>query len=312
MTFSTSTLANGGTLATVTVTASAPIPAGTAPLVELAASVPATAPYGATEALSLTLAAVNGVAESVPQAAGLQVVGYLGDADASGGYSSSDSSRILSVASGAASGFAAWPGIDPVVVGDTNGDGKLTAADTTLTGLPAIPSGITVTPVSATPFVSAPITLQAQPGGTVSVPITLNQALLLSSGQITVTYDPTQLDLTAVGTSPGSGVSVQATAMSAGSVTLALQPTGSGSVSGVLASLDFTVPPTVAPGSNLAVNLSAVSLNGQTIAESTPALDGTDGRINVILTAPAAATSAATAANAVQSARAALLGGLTA
>jgi hypothetical protein len=93
---------------------------------------------------------------------------------------------------------------------------------------------------------------------------------------------------------------------------LVLQPAGSGAVSGVLASLEFAVPATVPPGSNLAVNLSAVSLNGQPVPDSTPALDGTDGRINVVLTAPltsANAVSAATAGTAMQAARALLLGG---
>jgi hypothetical protein len=51
-------------------------------------------------------------------------------------------------------------------------------------------------------------------------------------------------------------------------------------VTGVLALCDFQVAGSVKPGSNLALDLSAVTMNGMALA-SRPGADGTDGRVLV-------------------------------
>ncbi len=210
--FVTSTLTDGRRQATITVQSPTAIPAGSAPLVDLTAQVPATAPYGRTDVLSLNIVSVNGVAQALPETSGLQIVGYLGDANGDGSYSSADGARILRVVGGADTGFAAWSGIAPSVVGDVNGDGSLTAADALNIAqtAPAIPGGITLVMNAATPFVSAPTNLQGAAGGTVTVPVTLDRSVALTSGTITLSYDPNALTLTAVRADPSSGLSVQA------------------------------------------------------------------------------------------------------
>ena len=56
-----------------------------------------------------------------------------------------------------------------------------------------------------------------------------------------------------------------------------------GVVSGVLALFDFQVASGVQPGTNLALDLSGVSLDGRSL-NSVPGADGTDGRISVVPT----------------------------
>ena len=282
-------LADGRVQASISVHAPAPIAAGPVELVSLSGSVPASAAYGATEVLSLAVSSVNGIAQALPETAGSQVVGYVGDADGDGAYTAADRTRILRVVGGADTGFAAWRGVAPAVVADLDKDGAITAADAALVGtvsatLPAIPPGITLTFASATPFVSAPVTLSATAGGAVTVPVTLGQSLAVSGGRIDLRYDPAALDLTAVRADPASGLIVNAGAAANGLVSVTLAPgTGSGTAS-VLALFDFTVSGTARPGTALVLDLAAVTLNGRTLA-SRPGADGTDGRI---LTRPAA------------------------
>ena len=208
--FAATTLADGRMQATITVASPTAIAAGQVALVDLIATVPATAPYGATEVLSLAVSSVNGIAQALPASSGLQVVGYLGDANGDGVYSSDDSARILRVVAGADTGFAFWRGVAPAVVADLNGDGAVTAADAPLVGTtsPPIPAGVTLVTASSTPFVSAPVNLMAAAGGNVTVPITLDRSVVLSSGTITLRYDPAALTLTAVRADPSSGLTV--------------------------------------------------------------------------------------------------------
>ena len=311
--FTTGALADGRMQAVVTVDAPSALPAGTAALVDLQASVPTTAGYGAVESLGLAITSVNGVAQALPAASGLQVVGYLGDANGDGTYSTDDATRILTVVGGAESGFAAWRGVDPAVVADTNGDGKLDAADAALIGttaLPAIPAGITIVPATNTPFVSVPSSVSAAAGSTVTVPVSLSSAMVLSSGQITLNYDASMLDLVAVRADAGSGLSVQTGAMTPGQVTVTVSPQGSAPASGVLALFDFAVKPNVQPGTLLPIDLSAVNLDGRAL-DSRPGADGTDGLIDVIMTSPGEAAGSNTA-NPVRLAQAQLLGGMAA
>jgi hypothetical protein len=214
-------------------------------------------------------------------------VGYLGDANGDGIYSSADGARILRVVGGADSGFAAWSDVAPSVVGDVNGDGSVTAADAQNIAqtVSAIPGGITLVMNAATPFVSAPTDLQAAAGGTVTVPVTLDRSVALSSGTITLSYDPNALTLTAVRADPSSGLSVQANSGAGGTVSVTVSQSTAGPVSGVLALFDFQVASNVPVGSLLALDLSGVTLDGRSL-DSQPGADGTDGRVAVVPEAP--------------------------
>lgn len=135
-----------GTTATLIVSASANLPsaafAGTVAFVNIQATVPSTAPYGATQVLRLMDSAVNEINAQNDYA--IQKVAFPGDANGSGVVSSSppnaytgeDAALIARVIVGAmgTTGFDAYPLVDPAIVGDASGNGgaSLSAFDTSL------------------------------------------------------------------------------------------------------------------------------------------------------------------------------------
>ena len=131
------------------------------PLVLITADVPATAPYGAIEALRLAGLAVNIQAGAstvaTPSLADIAVHKnvYLGDADGNGVYTGTDAGLISRVAAGIDTGFDAHSWTDPVIVADadasnnlTGGDAALVAQKSVLLPTPQIPNlpGIPLTP----------------------------------------------------------------------------------------------------------------------------------------------------------------------
>jgi hypothetical protein len=120
---------DGQTLARITITAATAIAAGTVDLVALIARVPAGAAYGSEEVLDLRAESVNGAAAAVDDGAALHVVGYLGDANGDGTYTTQDVSRILRVATKADSGFSAWRDVDPLIIADIDGNGAVDPLD---------------------------------------------------------------------------------------------------------------------------------------------------------------------------------------
>jgi hypothetical protein len=267
--FGTTALADGLNQATVTVRSPTALPAGIAPLINLTAQVPATAAYDATEVLNLNIVSVNGVAQALPETAGLRVVGSVGDAGAGGTFAAAHGALILRVVGGADSGSAVWRGLAPP---DTAGpDGKSTSGaspegETEF----AIYNGITLTVNAPAPFVFTPASLRTAAGDKVTVPVTLDQAVALTHATITLRHDPTALTLIAVRADPDSGLTVTVDRgsnglASKGLVTVTVSQSATASVTGVLALFDFQVASTVRPGSNLALDLSAVTLDGQNL-----------------------------------------------
>ena len=134
------------------------------PLVLVTADVPATAPYGAIEALRLAGLAVNiqsgASTVATPSLADIAVHKnvYLGDADGNGVYTGTDAGLISRVAAGIDTGFDAHSWTDPVIVADiadartntklTGGDAALVAQKSVLLPTPQIPNlpGIPLTP----------------------------------------------------------------------------------------------------------------------------------------------------------------------
>jgi hypothetical protein len=107
-------------------------PGSQTPIGYLLASVPAgttanPVPYRAEDLLHLTNVSVNGGAIPVVAGDGLHLVAYVGDADGNGSYSSNDAVLITRVALQSDKGFSAYPLVDPVIVGDTDGSGFIPA-----------------------------------------------------------------------------------------------------------------------------------------------------------------------------------------
>jgi hypothetical protein len=138
---STSTTINGGTF-TVTAaagtavlhwsgpnlgaTAGAPFPVGF-----ITATVPNGSPgspiYKAKDLLHLSSPSINSGGYAVTTSDGLHEVAFVGDADGNGSYSSADAVLLTRVALQTDSGFTAYPLVDPVIVGDTDGSGFIPA-----------------------------------------------------------------------------------------------------------------------------------------------------------------------------------------
>jgi hypothetical protein len=98
-------------------------------LLRLHAEVPADAPYRGRHMLDIGDLKFNDGALSGRADDGLQVVAYPGDTDADGKYSSFDALLIQRVILRLDSGFSAFPLIDPIVLGDINGSGRLDSSD---------------------------------------------------------------------------------------------------------------------------------------------------------------------------------------
>ena len=228
---------DGLTRATVTVSAPRPIAAATVPLVRLLASVPATAPSGVTQALTLAIQSVNGVPQALPPSTALQVVGWLDDAGAA-------DARTLRVVGGADSGAAVWSGTAPLVETDAAPNAATLALDA-----PAAAGG--------------PATLAAPPGGMVTVPVGITQATVLAQGAVTLAFDPAVLELVAVRADPAAGLVVTPSGDGRVTVTAA----GSGVPTGVLALFDFAVALTVPAGSALAVEVTVLGPDGQALPQ---------------------------------------------
>ena len=120
----------------------------------------------------------------------------------------------------------------------------------------------------------------AAAGGAVTVPVTLARSVALTNATITLAFDPNALTLTAVRADPTSGLTVVANPAARGMVSVTVSQPSATSVTGVLALFDFQVASNLQPSTNLALDLSAVTLDGQPL-DSLPWADGTDGGVTV-------------------------------
>ena len=91
---------------------------------------PGTAPYGATEVLSLGNIRVNGgQIAAVNSNQALDKAAYLGDANGNETLDAYDSFYISRVSVGLDSGFYAYPLTDPLIIGDVSGEATLSGLD---------------------------------------------------------------------------------------------------------------------------------------------------------------------------------------
>jgi hypothetical protein len=197
---------------------------GTVVLGDILASVPdsAAAAYKAKELLSFSDITINTSAAGAVGTTSVHVNAYFGDVTGNGAIDALDVATANNVAQGLSTGFGAYTLLDPAIIGDVAGDISVDAGDvSTLAAyvsklptpvIPAIPAGLTITPVGPDP------TLNLGGGqvinGVVNVPVLLDHphpagSTGIMEAVLALTYDPSVLGVSAsditLGTIPSAG-----------------------------------------------------------------------------------------------------------
>ena len=179
--------------ATFTVTASGthPLSGGASDIVDLLASIPTNAPYGASQLLQITkITGSNGILNEggigVITDEAVQKVAYLGDATGNHSVDGLDASLIARAAIGLDNGFTAYPLTDPRIIGDVTGDGTLSGLDAQEVAafgvglpeadVPAVPSGIAITNSSIDPTIVIPTAVVGDRGQSVTLPVSISDS----------------------------------------------------------------------------------------------------------------------------------------
>jgi hypothetical protein len=257
---------------------------------ELVATIPNTAGqqiYKAKEVLAISGASGDGTLPLVG-ASGIQLVAYPADASGDGAYAGNDGSLIGSVAGGQDTGFAAYPLVDPVIVADVAGEGLVTANGAsqvaqvavlrTVPNITPVPVGAQVLPSTAPdPLLSIPGDLRVGAGGTVSVPVNLDQARPAGSTGLTeatlaLRFDPSIFTVSAgdihLGSIPQAGSGWTLTSAvdprtGALAVTLYSLTPISSNLGGSLVTIDFHARPGALPAGSAIELAASVDPNGQ-------------------------------------------------
>ena len=205
----TSNLSTPGVAIITVFGTSSDLPAGPQNIVKLIANVPSNAPYGAAGVLRLSnLTVSKNDASTLPTRGdnGVHKVMYFGDADGDRAYTGFDAGLISRVVVNADSGFHASPLVDPVILADIDGSAALSGIDASfvaqkaaLLPRPEIPDlpGILppLVPGGVDPEFSTPDNKPARPGGTVTMPINIDDASGTLGYNLTIDYDTNLLDL---------------------------------------------------------------------------------------------------------------------
>ncbi|MCC6124716.1 MAG: hypothetical protein IT426_07130, partial [Pirellulales bacterium] len=266
-------------------------------LIKLNAVVPDAAPYGNSEVLEITYLNVN---EGGIQAKGDNAVHkalYIGDVDGDGIYSPLDPARISGVVVDLNSGFDIADWTDPVIVGDTTGNGQLTSLDATyvaqkivliptpeIPNIPVLPGGRVDRTVGVDPQISIPLAITAARGSVASVPVNIDieAGVNVVGASFAVAYDTAKLQFSGVERTaywPASEWAVLANPdTTPGTVYVVFyntQGNGSTAPGGTMANLQFAVNP--------AADLGTTALDVQRLVEDTGGLVWTfvDGSIQI-------------------------------
>jgi hypothetical protein len=162
---------------------------------------------------------------------GVHVNAYLGDVTGNGTIDGLDVAAMRNMAQGNDTGFAAYQLLDPAIVGDPAADLSVDAGDVSAVAaftarlpaavIPALPTGLTITPVGADPTLSlGDLGRIANPShaSVVSVPVLLDHthpdgSAGLTEAVVALTYDPSVLAVSAaditLGSIPGLGAGWQ-------------------------------------------------------------------------------------------------------
>jgi hypothetical protein len=180
----------------------------------LVATVPSTAYYKAKDLLHFSSVALNTATGSVPTIGSdaLHLVTFAGNASGSGAITSADVLDMARVVAGADAGFAAYPLVDPDVIGDLEGDGAVDGPDGALLG--RYVNGVTTPQVPVYPGAPVNKLSVAGPGVTILSPSQLGSGEI-ATGPATVA-GPLLADLT---TSVVAGAATSANAASPVSTT---------------------------------------------------------------------------------------------
>ena len=299
----TVTMGTGSLVVRVDLPKAFPMSAASYDIVRIDASIPADAPYAAKQIVDITSVRLNDGAIAVSADDGLQVVGYFGDTSGNAAYATIDATLASRVIAGTDSGFAAYRNVDPSIIADISGNGKLDATDVSylnseigyLSGqtgavdraeIPALPAGIGPINFSGPdPKVTIPTTLAVRAGDAIVVPVDIDTAAGLESAQLKIAYDPQVLEIVGIGRGSVTKGFEMFLAHSADGIieidmsALSALENGSGSLA------EITFKAIGVPSSNTAVlDLQWVYLNDGhlvTTPNSIPGIDGSDGQIMI-------------------------------
>jgi hypothetical protein len=183
-------------------------------LLNLEASVPASAPYTAKQVLEVRNVSGNGGSIPMDGDSALHSVAYFGDVTASGVYSSLDASRVARVTVGLDGGFAPFKLLDPVIIADVTGNGLISSLDTSrimqavvavsIPEIPPLPTpALTLVSGGPDPKLSIPTDLAAAPGSELEIPVHIDSIVDLTgngleSADLVLYYDAAVLDVSGV------------------------------------------------------------------------------------------------------------------
>jgi hypothetical protein len=272
------------------------LPAGAANLINLTATVPSDATYGGTHVLRVTNLSVNGGAIAATQGAALHVVALFGDSTGNGGYSGLDAQRVARNVVDLDTGFEAFPLIDPVVIADINNSGLITGIDSQRISQKVVDLDPDEIPKRASKHeparVDIPTNLTGFAGGTVVVPINVDDSHELESADITLSYDTTLFDTTSGQISAGSvfadgeNISLVANVNDLlGTISITVNSTKALPANvGSLIEIGFDIIGSPAVGTMSPINLETVLLEeGITVTPApTSGADAVDGQVTIV------------------------------
>ena len=262
-------LSNNAATGVATFAATGLTGSGTLTLGQIVADVPDSAAsiYKATSLLGLSNIVLSGSgytgAGTAYAADGVDVNAYVGDVSGDGLITAADAGLVSRVQTNTDTGFAAYPTVDPILIGGVDGNPNITTGDATLINeyasgglvgrIPATPQGLSLVTTGADPSLSIPTDLTAAAGGTVVVPVNIDDAhpvgsTGLTEAELALTYNPASFSVTAadvsLGTVPGSGSGWQLTAVvneATGEIGIDLYSTTpiSAAAGGSLVTIDF-------------------------------------------------------------------------
>jgi hypothetical protein len=175
-------------------------------LVDVAASVPTTAPYFNKAVLDMEIAYVN--VALVTGVSGVDEAAYYGDVSGEESLNALDASLVDQVGAGAGTGFSAFKDLDPSIIGGVGGGEYVNALDAslinqqsggmTIPSIPQVPTGVPPVLGGPDPYLYFG-SLQAGPGQTATVTLYLDvtdpRGVPLAALEEAIGFDPTLLQI---------------------------------------------------------------------------------------------------------------------